>query len=60
MGFSNEEDFYDKKYMIRKYQLLTPKQIFWILVQMHQNLNKFLSFKLYMWSTLIVYLRDED
>lgn len=60
MGFSNEEDFYDKKYMIRKYQLLTLKQIFWILVQMHQNLNKFLSFKLYMWSTLIVYLRDED
>ena len=60
MGFSNEEDFYDKKYMIRKYQLLTLKQIFWILVQMHQNLNKLLSFKLYMWSTLIVYLRDED
>lgn len=60
MGFSNEEDFYDKKYMIRKYQLLTLKQIFWILVQMHQNLNKLLSFKLYMWSTLIVFFRDED
>ena len=60
MGFSNEEDFYDKKYMIRKYQLLTLKQIFWILVQMDQNLNKLLSFKLYMWSTLIVFFRDED
>lgn len=60
MGFSNEEDFYDKKYMIRKYQLLTLKQIFWILVQMHQNLNKLLSFKLYMWSTVIVFFRDED